>query len=247
MLRNRLKYFVLPVTAVVAVACASASNNSAPKANGKQAAITDTAHGLQVISAPAQEGVQHLKFKYGPIKIEPGQNNITISGLQVPKPAVDGYIVGIHPDLFRNDGSVPPVDVIHLHHGVWLKVDLASSVGAAGGTDVRRRVAGTPHHDDGADGHRRGPDARRRRLGEPAARASAQIFFASGEEKTQMMLPAGLRLPVQGERHLGHQLHAAQPALRRPTRCRSSTTSTSSRRLAAGRQASSPRARSGST
>src|SRR5438552_2961272 len=84
-LRSRLKYFVLPVTAVVAVACAAASNTTAPKASRTQAAAAeDPAHGLKVVSAPAQEGVEHLKFKYGPIKIQPGQNNIVISGTDVP-------------------------------------------------------------------------------------------------------------------------------------------------------------------
>jgi plastocyanin len=148
-LRSRLKYFVLPVTAVVAVACASASNTTAPKASRSQAAAAeDPAHGLKVISAPAQEGVEHLKFKYGPIKIQPGQNNIVVSGTDVPKPKVDGYIVAIHPNLVRNDGSVPPVDVIHLHHGVWVNLG-------------------------------RGGDL------------FSNLFFASGEEKTQMILPKG--------------------------------------------------------
>ena len=70
--------------------------------------------------APDQPGVQHLHFKYGPVQIQPGQNNITFSEGEVPKPAEDGYIVGIHPNLRTKDGKVPPVDVIHLHHGVWL-------------------------------------------------------------------------------------------------------------------------------
>jgi plastocyanin len=69
--------------------------------------------------APDQPGVQHLHFKYGPIQVQPGQNNITFSQGEVPKPAEDGYIVGIHPNLRTKDGKVPPVDVIHLHHGVW--------------------------------------------------------------------------------------------------------------------------------
>ena len=69
--------------------------------------------------APDQPDVQHLKFEYGPIAIKPGQNNITFSHGQVPKPAVDGYIVGIAPNLRKADGTVPRVDVIHLHHGVW--------------------------------------------------------------------------------------------------------------------------------
>ncbi len=69
---------------------------------------------------PNQAGVQHLRYSYGPIAIQPGQNNITVNTSQVPKPTEDGYIVAIRPNLVRNDGSVPPVDVIHLHHGVWI-------------------------------------------------------------------------------------------------------------------------------
>jgi plastocyanin len=36
------------------------------------------------------------------------------------KPKVNGFIVRARPDLVYLDGTVPPVDVIHLHHGVWL-------------------------------------------------------------------------------------------------------------------------------
>jgi plastocyanin len=69
--------------------------------------------------APAQDGVQHLKFSYGPIEVAPGQNTIELERND-QRPAVDGWIVGFRPDLVRADGSVPRVDVIHLHHGVWL-------------------------------------------------------------------------------------------------------------------------------
>ena len=74
---------------------------------------------LEIVEPPEQEGVEVLEFRYGPIEIEPGQNNIDFSGDEVPKPDVDGYVVSIKPDLVREDGTVPPVDVIHLHHGVW--------------------------------------------------------------------------------------------------------------------------------
>ncbi len=33
---------------------------------------------------------------------------------------MDGYIIRAKPDLQYLNGKVPPVDVIHLHHGVWL-------------------------------------------------------------------------------------------------------------------------------
>ena len=69
--------------------------------------------------AHAQDGVQRLKFSYGPVKIAPGQNTIELDRND-RRPAVDGWIVGFRPDLVRKDGSVPRVDVIHLHHGVWL-------------------------------------------------------------------------------------------------------------------------------
>lgn len=65
-------------------------------------------------------GTETLKYKVGPIDIRPGQNSIDFTGTDIPKPEVDGFIVGIRPDLVYNDGTVPRVDVIHLHHGVWL-------------------------------------------------------------------------------------------------------------------------------
>ena len=75
-------------------------------------------------------GVQHLKFRYGPVAIKPGQNNIEIANSAVPKPKVDGWITRLQPNLRRMDGSVPPVDVIHLHHAVWVN---ASRQGDASG------------------------------------------------------------------------------------------------------------------
>src|SRR5690242_11995253 len=102
---------------LVVTACATSSSetgtagNSSPKGtDGAGSSTTNTggsvsAGDVPIVTAPDQPDVQHLKFKYGPIKIEPGQNNITVSNLQVPKPAVDGFIVGIHPNLYRDDGS----------------------------------------------------------------------------------------------------------------------------------------------
>jgi plastocyanin len=150
---------------------------------------------LDIVEAPEQPGVQHLEFKLGPIEIEPGQNNIDYSGIDIPKPDVDGYIVSITPDLEREDGSVPPVDVIHLHHGVW--VNLAAGGFGGGGDGVFGSGApgaapgtGSP---EGAPGE--GPQP------VPGANPSANsgddeslggaLFFAAGEEKTHMILPPG--------------------------------------------------------
>jgi plastocyanin len=71
---------------------------------------------------PLGSDVQHLHFKYGPIHVNPGQNLILIGPVTIEKPAYDGYVTRFKPDLVRADGSVPPVDQIHLHHGVFLNM-----------------------------------------------------------------------------------------------------------------------------
>ncbi len=72
-------------------------------------------------------GVQRLHYRVGPIPIIPGQNSIDFAsqGLPgIPLPKVPGYITRFRPDLVYAKGGkeagVPRVDVIHLHHGVWL-------------------------------------------------------------------------------------------------------------------------------
>ena len=64
-------------------------------------------------------GIKHLHYQYGPLPIQAGQNNIQIGANEVPKPKVDGWITRMKPNLTLMDGTVPPVDVIHLHHAVW--------------------------------------------------------------------------------------------------------------------------------
>ena len=71
---------------------------------------------------PPRAGAVRYQLKYGPIAIQPGQNAIEFSGAAVPKPPQDGWIVRIAPEPGAGDGSVPPVNVIHLHHGVWLNL-----------------------------------------------------------------------------------------------------------------------------
>jgi plastocyanin len=69
---------------------------------------------------PQAPAVQHLHFRFGPLHIKPGQNDIDFA-INRERPHVDGWIVGFRPNLEYADGSgVPRVDVIHLHHGAWL-------------------------------------------------------------------------------------------------------------------------------
>ena len=82
--------------------------------------------------ASASTGIEHLHFRAGPYLVTPGANLILLQANQVPKPAQDGFMVRMAPNLHyarpggQCCGTIPRVDVIHLHHGVWL------SNGAAG-------------------------------------------------------------------------------------------------------------------
>jgi plastocyanin len=71
-------------------------------------------------SDPVAPGAQRIRYAYGPVEVKSGQNNIEFSEGAVPRPDVDGWVTRIAPNLMRADGSIPAVDVIHLHHGVWL-------------------------------------------------------------------------------------------------------------------------------
>jgi hypothetical protein len=52
--------------------------------------------------------------------VAPGQNLILVGPVTIEKPCYDGYVISMRPNLVREDGTVPPTDVIHLHHGVFL-------------------------------------------------------------------------------------------------------------------------------
>jgi plastocyanin len=73
-----------------------------------------------LVPAADYPGIQHLHYEFGPVAIAPGQNNIEFR-LNNQKPQVPGYITRFRPDLvYASNHKVPRVDVIHLHHGVWI-------------------------------------------------------------------------------------------------------------------------------
>ena len=71
-------------------------------------------------ASAAKPRVETIKFSYGPLTIKPGQNTISIDGDDVPRPKRAGWIVGFRPNLEYINGKIPGVDVLHLHHAVWL-------------------------------------------------------------------------------------------------------------------------------
>jgi plastocyanin len=129
MLRGRHGVFLVALvamTVVLAAACGSGDDDgAAPKAtgaSGKVGTSAATAATPAVASDALAKGAQRLHLEVGPITVQPGQNNIAYSRGGIEQPKEDGWIVGITPNLRLADGTVPPVDVIHLHHGVWLNL-----------------------------------------------------------------------------------------------------------------------------
>ncbi|HEX8102114.1 MAG TPA: hypothetical protein VF533_05860 [Solirubrobacteraceae bacterium] len=47
--------------------------------------------------------------------------------MTVERPAGDGFVTRIKPDLVDGDGRVPPVDVLHMHHAVMVNLSRADS------------------------------------------------------------------------------------------------------------------------
>ena len=101
---------------VAALALGDAGAQSADQRHGRAPPSPTT---TTTRRATDKNGVQHLHFEYGPLDIKPGQNIIETAKYRIPQPEEDGWIVGFRPNLQLPDGKVPPVDVLHLHHGVW--------------------------------------------------------------------------------------------------------------------------------
>jgi hypothetical protein len=100
----------IPSLIVVAIAAVLVATASAPGARQR----------LELLPAADYPGLQHLHYKFGPIKVAAGQNTIEIQ-VNNNKPQVPGFITRFAPDLiYAKNGKVPRVDVVHLHHGVWL-------------------------------------------------------------------------------------------------------------------------------
>jgi hypothetical protein len=107
--RNRL---ILPILlAVLGVGLMAPAAQARPR-------VIRTPQGTETIRA-GKDGVRHLSFRWGPVRIAPGQNTIAISDEQL-KPPGPGWITSFAPNLTYVNGKVPRVDIIHLHHAVWL-------------------------------------------------------------------------------------------------------------------------------
>jgi plastocyanin len=94
---------------LVAVGTASASSTAGcPPIKNKPRAIPHVDY----------NGVKHMTF-CSLAHVNPGQNIIRLHGTDL-FPHRPGYITRFDPELVYADGKVPRVDVLHLHHAVWI-------------------------------------------------------------------------------------------------------------------------------
>ena len=87
------------------------------------------------VAAPAQAATTQLveremvapdterqTFRYGPLLAGAGQNLIMAGPVTIERPAGDVFVTRIQPDLVLQDGTVPPVEKVHMHHAVLLNM-----------------------------------------------------------------------------------------------------------------------------
>jgi hypothetical protein len=124
---RRLRTTTTALTALAVLALsASVASADLPrqvKADAAASAFRAATVKIPVREQPLPAGAQVLKYKFGPMTIQPGQNYINVD-VQQQRPNVDGWIVGFRPGLvYADTGKSPNVNIVHLHHAVWLVGD----------------------------------------------------------------------------------------------------------------------------
>lgn len=117
----------IALTALALVALLATTANAEPKRDrafdASMSAYRAAKKNLPLSTWTPPAGAQVLHYKFGPMTIKPGQNLINVD-IQKQRPNVDGWVVGFRPGLvYADNGKSPSVDVVHLHHAVWLVGD----------------------------------------------------------------------------------------------------------------------------
>ena len=124
----RAAALAIALCALLAAPAAASRIDRQERADAQASAFQRATTKIPVRDPAPPPGAQVLKYKFGPLKIQPGQNLIDID-VQKERPNVDGWIVGFRPGLVDAEGKSPPVSEVHLHHAVWL-VDFAPTFAA---------------------------------------------------------------------------------------------------------------------
>jgi plastocyanin len=115
-------------------------------------------------------------FRSNAIKVGPYEVKQQGFALDVPTPAVDGFITQMHTDIVDADGSQVPINRLMLHHIVFLNL----------GTKFGTKRDATCNRFTGLDSKSTLPNVGER-------------FGGSGEERLRMRLPDGYGYPIKAK------------------------------------------------
>jgi plastocyanin len=65
---------------------------------------------------------ERLTYRYGPLLAGAGQNLIMVGPVTIERPPGDVFVTRVEPDVVLPDGTVPPVEKVHMHHAVLLNM-----------------------------------------------------------------------------------------------------------------------------
>src|SRR5215212_876899 len=107
--RRTLPMIALTVLALCALFATSANAELArqARADATASAFRAAKENIPVRDPGPPPGAQVLNYKFGPMRIQPGQNLINVD-LQKERPDVNGYIVGFRPGLVYADNGKSP-------------------------------------------------------------------------------------------------------------------------------------------
>ena len=109
----RRRWAILALTAVASSLAFSSQASAGVGAECPQ--VADKPGSVPHVDYP---GVQHLTYCQE-ATVKAGQNFIRLNTTKL-LPQEPGYITRFDPELVYTNGTVPPVDIVHLHHAVWL-------------------------------------------------------------------------------------------------------------------------------
>ena len=146
---------------------------------------------------------------------------------------VDGYITRFKPNLVRADGTVPPVEQVHLHHGTWLSVpDYGSGPFFASGEE--KTIAPFPRgYGMPVKAHRPLAAALHGPLGRASSRWRSTSPTTSTSSRRRRATTLGMKPALPA---LARRAAVGLPGLQRPARASAARTA-----CARGRRSSAPR------
>ena len=113
------RWTVLAAGAAAVVICSQAG---AAARRGSSPPYGEEARSELVWTKAIAPDVTRYEYRYGPVIAAPGHNLILVGPVTIERPAGDGYVTRVRPDLVDASGKAPPIEQVHMHHAVMLNL-----------------------------------------------------------------------------------------------------------------------------